>query len=575
MSATPRPEDNAEGNVVMEISDDHKAFVPPVCLPDVAAYESIIPSATGFSEVYFHEDSNGGSCCDPNSTIETFNNEVYDVKHEVNSCVEGDSNSSVEVFHCIFIEHDNAQNGTETESGDQVINPQLLPISATEEDDFAYSQQPIYDTISTSIEEVAPQSTYTSEPREDDVEHDQQLLCSMPSELDYCSRNTTDEDDFMQDSKPICKPIANPFIIVPQSICAPDQDNSVPDQGLVLEIKSETDHVIQNVISNTDCDVDDSVLRISSQVEISASAGSGSSIDSTVRKPVLRGKRTAAKLRHSRKSKPRQVKTIDNYADLISLQSGSGLNKSVNGKTSKKKPTSKINTNETCKQSKHLSKTSESKPKRKRKLSSTKTLVHNHKSANVQAKASGIKEPKKAPRRDDQVHLCGLCHKTFSTFSGLQQHESYHSNARPHVCEVCQRSFRFAHRLRDHMLIHTGEKPHKCTLCTQRFTHQNTFRRHMKRHAAPREEGKPFQCTLCCRGFTQNRNLKEHMNTHMGIKPYKCTMCPQSFIRKEYLTRHMLGHTGEAMFLCVLCKREYILESNLEKHMEQCHIMDV
>lgn len=103
--------------------------------------------------------------------------------------------------------------------------------------------------------------------------------------------------------------------------------------------------------------------------------------------------------------------------------------------------------------------------------------------------------------RQERLHKCTTCQKTFSQLSSLRLHQSVHIASREFVCDICQNKFKTEVHLKLHKKRHLpkkfGQSPRKysppkrttykppvkmcvCNECGKRFASVALLRSHMQ-----------------------------------------------------------------------------------------------
>uniref|UniRef100_A0A3Q3IV03 C2H2-type domain-containing protein n=1 Tax=Monopterus albus TaxID=43700 RepID=A0A3Q3IV03_MONAL len=117
-----------------------------------------------------------------------------------------------------------------------------------------------------------------------------------------------------------------------------------------------------------------------------------------------------------------------------------------------------------------------------------------------------------------------------------------------------------------HTNLRTGEKPYKCDICHKAYTSKSGLTNHHWYHV----EDKPHKCDDCPQSFGHKQQLRIHSRSHTGEKPYSCDICAKSFSDLRCLSKHRLRHSGEKHYSCQVCGKRFSLPAKLKQH-EKIH----
>lgn len=136
---------------------------------------------------------------------------------------------------------------------------------------------------------------------------------------------------------------------------------------------------------------------------------------------------------------------------------------------------------------------------------------------------------------------CGLCDKTFATFTRLKTHQHRDHQLGPILaCNLCEYKTRAEAYLRKHIrLKHEGKrkKTQTCETCGARFFSPVDLLDHQRRHSDLKE----FSCAQCDTSFKTKRSLLSHQAVHQELK-YDCPVCLEKFLTNKKLRRHVKRH---------------------------------
>lgn len=164
--------------------------------------------------------------------------------------------------------------------------------------------------------------------------------------------------------------------------------------------------------------------------------------------------------------------------------------------------------------------------------------------------------------KDDNNHICGVCHKRFSTFNLLNMHEKVHQ---PINCALCKRTYVNQAAFQGHVIRCHGKKnkPVDCKTCGAVFRHQGLLTNHETIHS----DVKKYECAHCHKTFGRHNYLKDHIRTHFVAKPFKCEQCGSAFTQKNILATH----TKMKHRICGLCNENVGDALQLRVHLWKFH----
>lgn len=161
-----------------------------------------------------------------------------------------------------------------------------------------------------------------------------------------------------------------------------------------------------------------------------------------------------------------------------------------------------------------------------------------------------------------KLHVCNVCHKTFTKKDKLTRHNRSHTGEKPFKCDICGRCFSDSGDLSKHRRIHTGDKRFLCEFCSKGFYRHGDLVIHSRAHTGE----KPYKCELCSKHFCRRGDLSSHHRTHSGEKPFKCEYCGKYFSRSGHLLLHNRTHTGYKPYICEICTKDFCSKGELVVH---------
>lgn len=139
-----------------------------------------------------------------------------------------------------------------------------------------------------------------------------------------------------------------------------------------------------------------------------------------------------------------------------------------------------------------------------------------------------------SPTSVERIHTCTDCGKTFSTSSGLKQHQHVHSSVKPFQCEVCFKAYTQFSNLCRHKRMHADCRQQiKCRECGQAFSTIHSLNKH-KRYCESISRSRFYR-------FNNNNN-----NTAVGLAGPSMNGQPPAFAVRPQISSSASG-SGNAI----------------------------
>ncbi|XP_045133224.1 zinc finger protein 678-like isoform X2 [Portunus trituberculatus] len=213
----------------------------------------------------------------------------------------------------------------------------------------------------------------------------------------------------------------------------------------------------------------------------------------------------------------------------------------------------------------------------------------------------GVHEKMAQSRRKD-LYPCKACQKSFSRYTKLQHHMTFHTVEEnmlygdvfsctwsspkkqmrqvkrvQHHCAICQKRYLHSGYYKKHMWnaheIHVKSIPLTVSKCEGLSDGCKDSRMVMKGRRKDRtsittkcRQRNRYECSVCRKTMTQFSTLKAHQRIHTGERPYQCQICSKTFTFYQCLWNHSWSHKTQKSFPCDKCPKKYHYYQNLWNH---------
>ncbi|XP_073842819.1 uncharacterized protein isoform X1 [Musca autumnalis] len=190
------------------------------------------------------------------------------------------------------------------------------------------------------------------------------------------------------------------------------------------------------------------------------------------------------------------------------------------------------------------------------------------------------------PSSIDIKNECEKCHKRFTTKIGLDTHSKMMHPAaeKPteHKCELCGSCYRESKLLRAHIRykhMSSTDSEYICEICHKRFTTQTGLDRHSYRMHPVAETSTKYKCEICGSCYKESTTLRTHIrDKHPSSTSYICGICNERFftqtgLDRHYDWKHRLDETPETPteHKCEICGRCFKEVVTLRRHIRDKH----
>lgn len=156
---------------------------------------------------------------------------------------------------------------------------------------------------------------------------------------------------------------------------------------------------------------------------------------------------------------------------------------------------------------------------------------------------------------------CNFCEKKFSHKRALAKHLRLIHNVDPYSNYTCDKTIAGEIDLRN---IHKDEQLHTCEVCAKTFAEKDTLNRHRRAHVG---EIPPHTYEVWRNKFAQKSILSRHIFSHTVEKPNSSEVSKKTFAEKDTHSRHHRVHIEETLHTCRVCRKKFSTADLLRKHL--------
>ena len=190
----------------------------------------------------------------------------------------------------------------------------------------------------------------------------------------------------------------------------------------------------------------------------------------------------------------------------------------------------------------------------------------------MQCHLTVVHEPK-ALKQEPKLFMHSTHHSTHMRAAhGFDKHAEY--MIEKFNCKVCNKSFKSKRNLVHHdKLLHTQDQVSVCDVCVKQFSSKLKFQTHKSGHK------KTNICDICGSRWSGKAHLNNHhLRVHASkeernmAKKFVCKHCPLRFFRKEFLNDHELVHLETKSYKCNQCGFLVKTKAGLRMHINGRHL---
>lgn len=203
--------------------------------------------------------------------------------------------------------------------------------------------------------------------------------------------------------------------------------------------------------------------------------------------------------------------------------------------------------------------------------------------------AEQVTQPKQTLAKDNGVHCCEFCPKTFKKAHKLGLHRRIHTGEKPHLCVSCGKAFARKDHMLKHMNIHLKRRKfslmNAASAGEEQHSPENTVdlgdedekpvvddddaKIEEKSVEAEEELEEEKMQSEESKGSNETESKEEEVTSvsKEGQELHVCSVCGHAFRKVYNLQSHMQIHTERTLFECGVCSKQFKVKKNYEAHL--------
>ncbi|XP_017668479.1 PREDICTED: zinc finger protein 420-like [Lepidothrix coronata] len=196
---------------------------------------------------------------------------------------------------------------------------------------------------------------------------------------------------------------------------------------------------------------------------------------------------------------------------------------------------------------------------------------------------SHLSETSRSTNKHERLNSkCRFCSSMYKCSAHLKKHiYSAHKDEKIHKCCFCKRTFFFFFNLKNHLKLHkkitrlqkarknrtNARKGRQRTSETKKRErkYENFFVK-IERDFTPLCVPVSFSCRMCFFASSNPRSFIHHMKGHKERPPYQCPQCDYSCTTFSCLLTHMYWHAGYKLYQCRFCSFFSLYFASMVRH---------